>query len=338
MALTLNEIQQQLGAIKFDTLLGLDVIRLATLYARTRYFEIENIITNNRISKLQAGSTITEQMLLLALGAVGGTIASVVAKKIIGKLLANHLVFVKTFVRVARKEDGIKVQKFLKLSDNVRIKDIAIDQFLNSDSVYGRIYSKVPEFVGSKFKDVIKGKITVKDPIWQKKDNIGDYLLKIEAWQALQVRTLELEFDALDNLLEVGKITEVEVILGEYAEFMKKNRFDTTTTAVQVAQNAQSLGDTFVIELFRRRYGIKKLKESKDILNVLVENLIHTGSTSPPLTYYQYDLSRSGMKKNIWKNPRVVRAVHKTAGDTLLGQMFRMEKKLHSSKIPRHLL
>lgn len=345
MTTALEEIEKRLGDIKFNNMIELDILKLATTYAGTHYLEIQNEITNERIDRLQAGSSFTEQMLWLAIGGVGGLAVSAIAKKITGKMLANHLTYVRVRVKAkASKTDRDKIRKFFKISKKGKFK-IRVNQLLNPESTAGRLHRYLPELIGSRFDEIVQEGPSSIDKFWPQSFSAADYLLQVQAWIALQKRTLDRNFFDLHNLATSGNIEDVKDQLDAHDEYLDIEKYGSETKSTEIANHAKRLGNILVLNLFKQRYGpINKLKNDRDLMKTLVKKLPNVAKYSSDdsflYTYYAEDLKtrvKRGLKEEISENPFVVRAVYETSIESMLVAMANIDGILRTSKIPNQV-
>lgn len=304
MSDNLRELENRLKQIKSDTLLEIESVKLGLDYARDRYFEIEQRITNERINRLERTESIVDILLFVAIGGVTGRLAGVVVSRVLGKILSNHLVYVDTFVRIAKK-DRDRVRSFLKLPK--KVKRIKVENFLNKDSPSGRLYRFLPEYINSRVDETVQGGLPKKRSFWPKTSGVAEFLLQTNVWYTVQKTTILQEFEDIHELLRDGFADEVKTAIDERDKFLVHFGTKNELMAKQLAEHVRVLGECFLLQLFSQRYGPSdRLAIVKDvtywglvikdyvqvngdhqklILKILIEELIDPCRKT---TYYQY--------------------------------------------------
>jgi hypothetical protein len=335
MAEYVQELRRRIHRANDRQVLDIDTFEIALNYARTRYFEIENEITNARISRLEAPPSYVDILIYIGLGGVAGPVAQALTTGLLRRLLKNHLVFVDGFTQVGFKaKDAARVREFFKIRPGYSIKstlNVPVRDFLNQKSVWGRLYRHVPEFIGSRFDEIVQAgpdlESALRDrPEWPDRGTVAEALLNIEAWVKVQRMVISQEYREYDSWLDRGDIESVNRIEGVLLQIDEtgSDRSEADLTK-DVVQRAKHVGEYFLLALIAQRYGpaqklatvkrssspTKELDPSRDlyrrafesryvaeyrsgskaVVETLVRNLIHP-VVRPPGTFLEIAADR----------------------------------------------
>ncbi|MGG5259682.1 hypothetical protein [Phycicoccus avicenniae] len=295
----------------------IDVVRAGIDFARTRYLEIEQAITNQRISQLAAPPSFPEMVIYIAIGGLVDPLVAAGLERAMRFVLKDHLSFVKVALQGTAKPEVVEEWRtFFKIGANYKIKQLNIpsEQFLNPETTWGRLYRYVPQYVGSRLDEVVQlGPPKTTSPVAPSQP-VAQLLLVLDLWVSSWERTVDLQYRNFDLLLDRGDGAKLKEELADAEDSDSRSdsgqsvsadrheqaeRFGNLVLLLLFAQAHPQLGTLERVEnpVLLRRDGsfvheriVKQPPSSRDVLQVAVDQLVHPRAPWPQPTFREWAL------------------------------------------------